>query len=56
MCRCYVYAYIEDVLTFAMLARRRSVASSFCDALFSKAAAMYYIRAKIAERSQALTG
>lgn len=51
LCLCHV----EDALTFARLARRRSVASSFSDALFSKAVTIYCIRQSLTERCQGLT-
>ena len=51
LCLCHM----EDVLTFPRLARRRSVASSFSDALFSKAATIYCIRWILTEWCQALT-
>ena len=35
---------MEDILTFVRLARHRSVASLFSDALFSKAVAIHSIR------------
>ena len=55
-CQSYVYAFMKEVLTFARLVSRRSNVSSFSDALFSKAAAVYCIRQSKTGWSQGLTG